>query len=141
MSSYEALTCRAFGYSPMAAPTDRQTLLVLVVLHYACWVSQHFHVCQKSVAAWSTVPLAGTEGHLKSSCCVFFLVRSISQAATSATHVAEHCRATVVVQRQALGQSDFALTKTKGVEPLPRGSTSSNSSPRLEVVMSRKGCT
>ena len=72
MSSYEALTCRAFGYSPMAAPTDRQTLLVLVVLHYACWVSQHFHVCQKSVAAWSTVPLAGTEGHLKSSCCVFF---------------------------------------------------------------------
>ena len=44
MSSYAALTCRAFGYSPMAAPTDRQTLLVLVVLHYACWVSQHFHV-------------------------------------------------------------------------------------------------
>lgn len=72
---------------------------------------------------------------------VFFFIRSISQAATSATHVAEHCRATVVVQRQALEQSDFALTKTKGVEPLPRGSMSSNSSPRLEVVMSRKGCT
>ena len=43
--------------------------------------------------------------------CIFDLVRSISEGATSAAHVTQHCCASVVVQRQALRQGDFCSYK------------------------------
>ena len=41
----------------------------------------------------------------------FYLVRSISEGATTAAHVTQHCCASFVVQRQALRQGDFCSYK------------------------------
>ena len=48
----------------------------------------------------------------------FYLVRSISEGATSAAHVTQHCCASFVVQRQALREGDFCSYKVMCVEPV-----------------------
>ena len=51
-------------------------------------------------------------GTLTAAFVFFYLVRSISEGAV---HVTQHCCASVVVQRQALGEGDFRSYKVSCV--------------------------
>ena len=100
------------------------TSLILLVLTSVCMLGVFKIVLPQ---CWSKInrclvhgSACGNWGAPEQSFCVFFyLVRSLSEGATSAAHVTQHCCASVVVQRQALYHKViFALTKFMCVEPV-----------------------
>lgn len=131
------LFAASFPYSRMAAPTAfscrnfADSVGFDVSMHVGCLHNRSSTMLVKN----QSLPgprfcLRELRGTLTAAFVFFYLVRSISEGATSAAHVTQHCCASVVVQRQALRQGDFCSYKVSCVlNLLPRVSTSWNSSP------------
>ena len=121
------LSAASFPYSRMAGPTAfscrnfADSVGFDVSMHVGCLQNRSSTMLVKNQSLprprFCLRELRGTWTELLR--FFFYLVRSLSEGATSAAHVTQHCCASVVVQRQALYHKVICpLTKFMCVEPV-----------------------